>query len=245
MTRAPRIASGARKHGPRTPIRGHKLATEKNKPKKQTAKSRSKNRWVSIPVTSSCCPPPSSTKEIYVFPSKIWFPFFRLLPPPPPLYLPVLWLLTLLPLSVSVLPPSPVSSFRLSGRRHSRILLPTRRSGQNDLCLPCRGLQSKHPPPPPPRDARPPARTTRPPIPPPSFNATDMWVYILTGPTCQPGDLGTIHVQTKRRIPWGLVGPRLLTGPIRGARCPDCVGRPMVLVLLGLSALHAVEWTRA
>lgn len=136
MTRAPRIASGARKHGPRTPIRGHKLATEKNKPKKQTAKSRSKNRWVSIPVTSSCCPPPSSTKEIYVFPSKIWFPFFRLLPPPPPLYLPVLWLLTLLPLSVSVLPPSPVSSFRLSGRRHSRILLPTRRSGRNDLCLP-------------------------------------------------------------------------------------------------------------
>jgi hypothetical protein len=111
----------------------------------------------------------------------------------------------------------------------------------------CRGLQSKHPPPPPPRDARLPARTTRPPIPPPSFNATDMWVYNLTGPTCQPGDLGTIHVQTKRRIPWGLVGPRLLTGPIRGARCPDCVGRPMVLVPLAslpytLSSGPEREW---
>ena len=39
-----------------TPIRGHKQPTEKNKPKKQTAKSRSKNRWVSIPLTSACCP---------------------------------------------------------------------------------------------------------------------------------------------------------------------------------------------
>lgn len=38
------------------------------------------SRSIGLPVTSSCCPPPSSTKEIYVFPSKIWFPFFRLRP---------------------------------------------------------------------------------------------------------------------------------------------------------------------
>jgi hypothetical protein len=89
------------------------------------------------------------------------------------------------------------------------------------LCLPAplpqlaaeRGRQSKHPPSPPPQDARPARAHTLPP--------TDMGVTVSTWPTCHPHHPASSRVRGGRRIPWGLVGPRLLTGQIRGARAPD------------------------
>jgi len=181
-------------------------------------------------------PPSSSAKEISLFPSEIWFLLFafsllRLLP--------VLWLLALLspplflPLSTSL----PRLFFPLVGTQAQAGYCSQRDAAAEMICacLPaaeaCSQSTHHH------------HMTRRPRADPSSFNAADMWVTFLTGPTCQPSGLGRSHVHTRRRIPWGLVGPRLLTGQIRGARCPACVGG------LGYCspplALHAAAWSRA
>lgn len=171
-----------------------------------------------------------------MFRSEIWFLLFafsllRLLP--------VLWLLALLspplflPLSTSL----PRLFFPLVGTQAQAGYCSQRDAAAEMICacLPaaeaCSQSTHHH------------HMTRRPRADPSSFNAADMWVTFLTGPTCQPSGLGRSHVHTRRRIPWGLVGPRLLTGQIRGARCPACVGG------LGYCspplALHAAAWSRA
>lgn len=51
-----------------------------------------------------------------------------------------------------------------------------------------------------------------------------MWPARLSGPAGRPSALKPAMCAQRCGIPWVLVGPRLLTGQIGGARGPDCVG---------------------